>query len=46
MRKSLIAFIILLIALSFLVVGIIEGQILLIEPFYEEMSEFEAYGTS
>jgi len=46
MRKNLIAFIILLIALSFLVIGIIEGQITLIEPFYEEMSNFESYGAS
>lgn len=46
MRKKLIAFIILLLALSFLVVGILEAQIALIEPFYEEMSDFEAYGAS
>jgi hypothetical protein len=41
MRKKVIAFIILLIALSLLTLGIIEGQITLFAPFYEEMAEFE-----
>ncbi len=39
MRKKLIGFIILLIALSFLTLGIIEGQFLLFNIFYEEMVE-------
>ena len=41
MRNKVIGFIILLIALSLLTLGIIEGQILLFVPFYEEMAEFE-----
>ena len=45
MRKKFIAFIILLIALSLLVVGILEAQHALISPFYDEMSGFEAYGS-
>ncbi len=45
MRKKLIAFIILLIALSFLVIGILEAQIALIDSFYEEMSSFQAFGS-
>jgi len=41
MRNKVIGFIILLIALSLLVLGIIEGQILLFAEFYEEMAEIE-----
>ena len=41
MRNKVIGFIILLIALSLLALGIIEGQILLFAPFYEEMAEIE-----
>ena len=41
MRKKLIAVMILIVALSLLTLGIIEGQIFLITPFYEEMSEVE-----
>ncbi len=41
MRNKVIGFIILLIALSLLVLGIIEGQILLFDKFYLEMSEIE-----
>ncbi len=32
---------ILIIALSLLTIGIIEGQIFLIEPFYEEMAQID-----
>ncbi|MFX1394680.1 MAG: hypothetical protein ACFFAH_14060 [Promethearchaeota archaeon] len=45
MRKKLIAFIILLLALSLLVIGIIEAQIALIDPFYEEMSNIQPFGS-
>jgi hypothetical protein len=41
MRNKVIGFIILLIALSLLVLGIIEGQILLFSKFYQEMAEIE-----
>lgn len=41
MRKKLIAVMILIIALSLLTIGIIEGQILLIEPFYEEIAQID-----
>ncbi|MFX0069657.1 MAG: hypothetical protein ACFFAO_00990 [Candidatus Hermodarchaeota archaeon] len=41
MRKTIIAIIILLIALSFLTIGIMTGQLFLLEPFYEEMAEIE-----
>ncbi|MFX1256605.1 MAG: hypothetical protein ACFFAN_02000 [Promethearchaeota archaeon] len=41
MRKKLIGFIILLIALSFLTLGIIEGQFALLNGFYEEMASVE-----
>ena len=44
MRKKLVAFIIFVIALSLLVIGINEGQIALFGSFYEEMSNFPAYG--
>jgi hypothetical protein len=43
MRKKLIAVMILIVALSLLTLGIIEGQIFLITPFYEEMSEVEDF---
>jgi len=45
MRKKLVGFIILVIALSFLVLGIIEGQIYLIGGFYEEMADVKPFGT-
>ncbi len=38
MRNKLIAIIILLIALSLIVIGIIQGQHLLINSIYEEMA--------
>lgn len=41
MRNKVIGFIILLIALSLLVLGIIEAEFLLYAPFYEEMAEIE-----
>ncbi|MFX1338238.1 MAG: hypothetical protein ACFFDK_06495 [Promethearchaeota archaeon] len=41
MRKKLIAVMILIIALSLLTMGIIEGQIYLIAPFYEEMAQID-----
>ena len=41
MRKKVIAFMIFLIGISLLTLGIIEGQIFLFEPFYEEMAAFE-----
>jgi len=44
MRKKLVAFIIFIIALSLLVIGIIEAQYLLIEPYYEKMSGYPAFG--
>jgi hypothetical protein len=37
MRKKIISVMILIIALSLLTIGIIEGQISLIAPFYENM---------
>lgn len=40
MRNKLIAMIILLIALSFLTIGIIDGQINLINAIYKEMQPF------
>lgn len=39
MRKKLISFVILLIALSLLTLGIIEAQYALINSFYEQMSK-------
>ena len=45
MRKKLITFIILVLALSFLVFGIIEAQFSLIGPFYEDMSELKPFGS-
>ena len=45
MRKKLIAFILLVIALSFLVIGIVEAQIGLIVPFYEDMSSIVGFGS-
>lgn len=41
MRKKLIAVMIFIVALSLLTLGLIEGQIFLIEPFYKEMSQIE-----
>lgn len=41
MRKKLIAVMILIVALSLLTLGIIEGQIFLFEPFYEEMAQID-----
>jgi len=38
MRKTLIAFILILIALSLLTIGIIEGQYALINSLYSQMS--------
>ena len=45
MRKKLVGFIILVLALSLLVLGIIEGQIYLIGGFYEEMADVKPFGT-
>ena len=38
MRKKLISIILLMLALCLLTVGLMEPQILLINPFYEQMS--------
>jgi len=46
MRKKLITFIILVIALSFLVIGIVEYQFGLIGPFYEDMSSIVGFGST
>ncbi|MBD3338360.1 MAG: hypothetical protein GF353_04595 [Candidatus Lokiarchaeota archaeon] len=42
MRKKFIAFIILLLALSLLTIGLIEGHLALIGPYYEEMAAIES----
>jgi hypothetical protein len=44
MRKKLIALIIFIIALSLLVIGIIEAQYLLIPDYYDKMSNYPAFG--
>jgi len=40
MRKKLISFIILIIALSFLTIGLINSEYLLINSLYDQMSGF------
>ncbi len=40
MRKKLISFIILVIALSFLTLGLISGEYLIINTLYDKMSAF------